>query len=232
MSPRAKVSRRVSAGIALSVLVGVAAVSWLDAVLLPPYPVKSACKLLLFTCLPLLTLRGTSSRLKSLFVPQGLKRGSLGEALLWGAGIFSLIVGAYLLLGRFFDFSQVTGNLQSSMGIRRENFLAVTLYICLINSLLEEFFFRGYAFLTLRRYVSRRCAYLFSSLAFAVYHVAMMGTILPLPLAVLSLAALAVGGCMFNFFAEKYGTLYVPWFIHMGANLAINGIAMSLFGIL
>ena len=55
---------------------------------------------------------------------------------------------------------------------------------------------------------------------------------LPLPLAALSLAGLAAGGCIFNFFAEKHGSLYVPWFIHMGANLAINGIAMHLFGIL
>lgn len=230
MNPRAEVYRpavRIIAG----VLLGVAAVSWMDAVLLPPYPVKSACKLLLFTGLPLLTLRGEAARLKALFVPQRLKRG-LGEALLWGAGVFSLILAAYLLLGPFFDFSRVTGNLQSSMGIRRDNFLAVTLYICLINSLLEEFFFRGFAFLMLRRHVSRRCACAFSALTFAVYHVAMMGAILPLPLAALSLAALTAGGCLFNFFAEKYGTLYVPWCIHMGANLAINGIAMRLFGLL
>lgn len=231
MSTRVEASRRMAAGIAVSVLVGVAAVSWMDAVLLPPYPLKSACKLLLFTGLPLLTLRGEASRFKVLFVPQGLKRG-LGEALLWGAGVFSLILGAYVLLGPLFDFSRITGNLQSSMGICRENFLAVTLYICLVNSLLEEFFFRGFAFLALERYVSRRYACLFSALTFAVYHVAMMGAILPLPLAALSLVGLAAGGGIFNFFAEKQGTLYAPWFIHMGANLAINGIAMHLFGIL
>lgn len=231
MTPRTGAPRQAAAGIAGSVLLGVAAVSLMDGFLLPPYPVKSACKLLLFTGLPLLTLRGKSSQLKTLFAPQALKKG-LREVLLWGTGVFSLILGAYLLLGRFFDFSPITINLQSHMGIHRGNFLAVTLYICLINSLLEEFFFRGFAFLTLERYVSRRYACLFSALTFALYHVAMMGTILPLPLAALSLAGLAAGGCIFNFFAEKHGSLYVPWFIHMGANLAINGIAMHLFGIL
>ncbi len=215
------------------ILFGVIAISIIDAVIMPPYVVKSAIKVVLFLGVPVAycLLYNRDIRLKELFAAGGGGKAII-EAVLWGVGIFMLIIGAYLVIGRFFDFSQITTNLEQAMGIDRDNFVWVALYISLFNSLLEEFFFRGFACLSLQKYVSRRTAYIFSSLSFAAYHVAMMWVAFEPPLVMLSLVGLAVGGCIFNYFNEKHGSIYISWLIHMGANFAINGIAMSLFGLI
>ena len=110
----------------LIVLAGVGAISLIDGVIRPPYAVKSGVKILLFGLLPALYGRYGDRELKlaELFRLGGKKR-ALAEALLWGAGIFGVILGGYCLLGRWFDFTGITANLESAMGIRRDNFLLV-----------------------------------------------------------------------------------------------------------
>lgn len=215
------------------VIIGVIAITIIDLIIQPPYIVKSAVKVTLFAGMPVLYALFVDKELelKSLFSLGGGAKGIV-EALLWGFGVFAVIIGAYLLIGRFFDFSQITGNLEESMGIDKDNFVAVALYISFCNSFLEEFFFRGFACLKLQKYVSRKAAYIFSSLTFALYHVAMMWVAFEPPLVAVALVGLVAGGCIFNFFNERYGNLYISWLIHMGANFAINGIAMTLFGII
>ncbi len=215
------------------VIIGVIAITIIDLIIQPPYVVKSAVKVTLFAGMPVLYALFVDKELglRSLFSLGGGAKGIV-EAILWGLGVFGVIVGAYLLIGRFFDFSQITGNLEESMGIDKDNFVAVALYISFCNSFLEEFFFRGFACLKLQKYVSRRAAYIFSSLTFALYHVAMMWVAFEPPLVAVAFIGLIAGGCIFNFFNERYGNLYISWLIHMGANFAINGIAMTLFGII
>ncbi len=215
------------------VLIGVVAITVIDLIIQPAYIVKCAVKVTLFAGMPVLygLFINKDLQLRSLFRISGGAKGIV-EALLWGLAVFSVIVGAYLLVGRFFDFSQITGNLEQSMGIDKENFVAVALYISFCNSFLEEFFFRGFACLKLQKYISRRSAYIFSSVTFAAYHVAMMWVAFEPPLVAVALVGLIAGGCIFNFFNERYGNLYISWLIHMGANFAINGIAMTLFGII
>ena len=111
------------------------------------------------------------------------------------------------------------------------NFLFVSLYISLVNSLLEEFLFRGFAFLTLKKHIGRRTAYVFSAAVFAVYHFGMMaaGNIL---ISLLALMALFVAGCMFNWLDERSGNIITSWLVHMFANFAINTIGFMIFGII
>ncbi len=228
-----KQSRKHALLMMLIVIIGVIAITVIDLIIQPPYAVKSAVKVTLFAGMPVLygLLVNKELGLKSLFRLGGGKKAII-EAFLWGFAVFAFIVLAYLLIGRFFDFTQITGNLEQSMGIDKDNFVAVALYISVINSFLEEFFFRGFACLKLQKYISRRAAYIFSSLTFALYHVAMMWVAFEPPLVAAALVGLVAGGCIFNFFNERYGNLYISWLIHMGANIAINGIAMTLFGII
>jgi len=193
------------------------------------YAPKSAVKLALFLLAPLLFARlcGTL-QLKSLFAAG--KR-QLLSALLLGAAVYALILGGYFLLRGVFDFSAVTSALTGNIGVTGENFLFVALYISFVNSLLEEFFFRGFAFLTLKKLASRRCAYAFSALAFALYHVAMMLGWFGWGLFALLLAGLFVGGLLFNALVERGGSIYPSWLVHMCANFAINTVGFVLFGV-
>lgn len=218
-----KMRRRVVA----TVLLCCAAMALVDAVLRPPYAVKAAIKAALFLLCPLLY-----ARLDPAWDWRGLfrRRGrSLQTALLLGAGVFAVILGTYALLRTVFDFTPITGLLGDTVGVTGKNFLWVALYISLVNSLLEEFFFRGFAFLNLRRLGGRGFAYGFSALAFSLYHTAMMLGWFSLPIFLLAMTGLTVGGLIFNWLNEKNGNIYVSWMVHMCANFAINGVGMLLF---
>ncbi len=201
-----------------------------DAIIQPEYAVKSVIKIVTFLCLPTVySLWDRQTNLKSLWIP---KKGGLLFAVGLGIGIYILIVGAYLLLQNIFDFSAITSTLESTIGVDTGNFVWVALYISFVNSLLEEFFFRGFAFLTLKRISSRKFAYCFSSSVFALYHIAMMIGWFGIELILLALIGLFVGGLIFNYFNEKTENIYISWLIHMCANFAINTVGFILFGII
>jgi len=211
--------------IAVAVL-GCAAMAFVDGVLRPGYGLKSAIKIGLFLVLPLLiSLPG--KRLSCLELLRFPKRGFL-TALVLGLGVYGVILGGYFLVRQWFDFSAIAGKLTENAGVTKENFLAVSLYLSFANSLLEEFFFRGFVFSNLKKYAGRGLAYWFSAVAFAVYHVAMMLGWFSPALFLLVLAGLTLGGLIFDWLNERMGTVYISWLVHMFANFAINTVGFIL----
>ena len=108
----------------------------------------------------------------------------------------------------------------------------MSLYISFVNSLLEEFLFRGFVFLTLKRITGKKFAYLFSATVFALYHVAMMIGWFGIGVFFIVMVGLFAGGLIFNFLNEKSSTVYPSWLVHMFANFAINTIGFILFGVI
>ncbi len=202
----------------------------IDGVLKVDYAVKSIIKLALFLILPVIySLFDKDINIKELFIPR--KRG-IKRSIILGISVYGIILGGYLLMKHIFDFSAITGALTKNIGVSGENFIFVSLYISFVNSLLEEFFFRGFAFLNLKRISSRRVAYLFSATVFAVYHIAMMVGWFRPAVFLIVMAGLFAGGLIFNYLNEKSGTVYPSWLVHMFANFAINTIGFMLFGII
>ena len=216
--------------IILIVLIGCLIMGFIDAVIRPEYLIKSFIKILLFSIMPIMYSRYDKDlNLTSLFKINSKKE--IIIAILSGAGIFTFILGAYFILGNLFDFSNIVSSLSENVGVNNNNFIFVAIYISFVNSLLEEFFFRGFAFLKLKEVSNRKFAYIFSSLAFALYHVAMMIGWFDISLFLLTIVGLFIGGLIFNYFNEKYKNIYVTWLIHMFANFAINYIGFMLFNI-
>lgn len=207
-------------------LISCVVMAFVDGVIQPGYAVKSIIKLFMFLLIPILVAQSDGEiSLLSLFRFQ--KQG-IGKALFLGIGIFILILGGYFLLSCFMDFSGIVGALSENAGVGKGNFLFVALYISFINSLLEEFFFRGFLFINLKKQLHRWQAYLISSLAFSAYHVAMMIGWYDLWLFLLILVGLMIGGVIFNYLDENQETIYTSWFTHMFANFAINTIGFIL----
>ena len=197
-----------------------------DGLWCPGYAIKSAIKATLFLIVPLIVSR-IDRDVQYLQFLRPKKKGILSAAAL-GVGIYGLILGGYFLLSPFFDFSQIAGALTENAGVNKENFLYVSLYISFVNSFLEEFFFRGFIFTNLKGLSGRSIAYLFSAIAFSLYHVAMMiGWFSPV-LFLLVMAGLIAGGLIFNWLNEKLDTIYCSWLTHMFANFAINTIGFML----
>jgi membrane protease YdiL (CAAX protease family) len=245
--------KKKQAWIIIMVVLACFCMGYVDAALRPGYVLKSVIKLALFLGLPLIYSGiDRDFRARSLF--RADKRGLL-TAIALGAGVYLLILGAYFALRSFFDFSALTTALTAQTGVAKDNFLWVSLYISFVNSLLEEFFFRGFAFLTLKRVVMqgagrsvsklpedkapaaavsgirsvRGIAYAFSAFAFAAYHIAMMlGWFAP-AVTVLALIGLFAGGLIFDRFDEPGSSIWLSWLVHMFANFAINTVGFILF---
>ena len=207
-------------------------VTGVDAILHPNYFVKIPIKIIFFLALPMLFFlinKSDFKEFKRLFI---FKKSGILKSLLLGLGVYAVIVGGYLLTRGIIDFSNVTSSLTSGMGITADNFIYVSLYISLMNSFLEEFFFRGYGFMTLKKYTNRKIAYIFSSAMFAVYHVGMLIGMFGIGALALLLFGLILGGCIFNYLNEINDNIYSSWFVHMFANFAINTVGFILFGVL
>lgn len=222
--------KKRTAAIILIVLFCCIVMALVDGVWQPHYAVKSGVKILLFLTLPFIYSRFDKAlRLKEVFK---LDKKGLGIAFAICIPLYALILGAYLLFKDIFDFSAITGALTGNAGITRDNFLFVAIYISFVNSLLEEFFFRGFAFLGLRKICSPKFAFVFSAVTFAVYHIAIMSGWFSVGLFVLTMAGLVAGGVIFNLLNIKADNIYTSWLVHMFANFAINTIGFMLFGII
>ncbi len=206
------------------------AMTAVDGIIQPQYAVKSAIKLVLFLIVPLsyfVFCKQELSGLVALFKPS---RKNILTALILGIAVYGVIIGGYYLLKGFINFSSIAESLTSNAGVSAENFLYVSLYISFVNSLLEEFFFRGFAFLTLKRHCNEKFAYIFSSALFAIYHIGMTAGWFNIGIYALALAGLFAGGCIFNYLNAKSGNIYISWIVHMFANFAINTIGFIMFG--
>ncbi|MBR6617768.1 MAG: CPBP family intramembrane metalloprotease [Oscillospiraceae bacterium] len=200
--------------------------AWVDGVLMPGYVLKSVIKLVLFLACPFVLSRMDKQiAFAELFRVQ---KNAIVRPILLGVGLYAVILCAYFLVRNVFDFSNIAGSLTQNVGVTKENFLFVAIYISFVNSLLEEFFFRGFVFTNLKTLYSRKFAHLFSAVVFALYHVAMMIGWFSLPMFLLCMAGLTAGGLIFNYLNEKQGNIYASWFVHMFANFAINTIGFML----
>ena len=220
-------NRRAALAIVLAAA-GCVAMAWVEGVLRPVYPVKSALKIAVFLgCAGLYALFSRDfAPFRTFRRPRQIKL-----AALLAAGVLVFLLGGYLLLSPWLDLSAIPANLAAKEGITRETFPLAALYITFCNSLLEEFFFRGFAFLALYRLGYTRLAYGFSALAFALYHVSITSNWGAPGLIVLMVAGLTAAGLFFNWL-DREGSVLPSWLVHMGANLGTNGVGFILFGIL
>lgn len=224
--------KKQSLYIVVSVCVLTILMNIIDIFIDPEYFIRSFIKVILFFLVPVIYFisnRKEVLELKKLFVP---RRVDFAHSLLLGVVCYLLILLFYFLLEKYFDFSNITKNLTSDIGVTADNFVYVSLYISLFNSFLEEFFFRGFAFITLRKHTSGKFAYIFSSFLFAFYHIGMTLGWVHIFVFLLGFVGLIIGGFMFNYLNDKTNNIYPSWFVHMFINFGINTIGFILFGII
>lgn len=209
----------------LSVIAAVSLMSYIDAIIQPEYFSRSIFKIILFA--------GTIILYSFIFketIINDIKFNisAFKKILPFSIGVYILIISAYFIFRNIFDFSHVKDSLLSSVGIGKDNFIAISLYVSLCNSFLEEIFFRGYCFLHLKTLTGRKIAYIFSSLLFALYHCSMMIGWFNIFLYLLLIISLFIAGFIFNYLNEKFDSLFASWFFHMFANFAINTVGIIL----
>lgn len=137
------------------------------------------------------------------------------------SAVLLFIVLAYFFLDSFIDYETIRIQLSQMMGIHKNNFIWVALYISFINAWIEEFFFRGVYYLE----EGNQRNTLVSASAFALYHLAIMDSWLSLPWLLLASTGLILVGIVFNRLSLKSNTIYNSYLVHFTANLTMNTIA-------
>lgn len=215
--------------IIISSLLLALSVCFVDAIIQPNYFIKCIVKVIFYLLIPttyFIINKDEFNEFKKMFKPN---KKDFKKTILLSISIYLIIVFGYFIIRNFLDFSKVTSNLIGNMGIDLTNYLYVTLYIAFLNSFLEEFFYRGYAFITLKKHTSRLFAYIYSSTIFAFYHIGMMLESFYLPTLILATISLFIAGCIFNYFNEKANNIYPSWIFHMFINFGLNTVGLILF---
>lgn len=197
----------------------------------PMYVLKSLYKIILFAGLPLLYCAlDKEVKFKEYFIIHDKRQIKIAVAL--GLGVYLLVQVGYFILKGFINLDNIAMVLENNLSVNKDNFVLVSLYISFINSLLEELFFRGFGFLTLNKFLSKRYSYAISAFAFSVYHVSILANWFNAVIYVLFIVGLFGTGLFFNLLNERYNNIYNSWIVHMCANFSINTIGFIMFGLL
>ena len=194
------------------------------------YITKALFKITTFTALPIVYALCFEKRSLKSILRFRLKDCRL--SLFLGLSLYGLIMGLYFTIGSLFDLSKVTNLLDHNFISGSLLFLPVAFYIAFVNSFLEEFFFRGFAYLTLKNESSERFAFWFSAISFSLYHVFLMIDMFDLTLYLTAIILLLMAGALFNLFDRKSKTLFPSWIVHAFANMGLNTIAIILLKII
>lgn len=188
-----------------------------EQILQTPYIVKTIVKIPLFTLFPYLILHRF---FKTTLLIRLIKSKKI-FVFLWSAIVFLTVFAAAFALKSFIDTEAIGMDFSRRMKLDNQNMILAAVYTIFINSFMEEYFFRGFIFQRLSASGHYKFAYLFSSAAFAVYHVSIFKSWFSMGLMTLMLTGLFAGGLIFAFFVKKSGSVLTSWFIHVSADLAL-----------
>jgi membrane protease YdiL (CAAX protease family) len=155
-------------------------------------------------------------------------RQRLPAALGLGIAAVGIFWGAYFLWGDLLlDKTMIAEKIGQQFSVTAATVLLVAPVTIFANSLLEEFFYRGFAFGQLvRRH--RWLGYLLPAGAFTVQHMLFIHHwATPLPLA-MGVVALFVFAIVLARLYEAADSIIAPWVVHILGDVAMMGIAVTL----
>lgn len=211
---------------ALAALVFLAGMMLTEQLLAPPYLIKSLIKLLL-TC----TLIGIGTAVSKVGLKESIRFKPMqkaGKLIVFMIAVIPAVLLGFWLLRGFLDLPSIRQNLMQKEQLTKQNCLFVFAYIALINSFLEESFFRGFLTESFRRAGLPKAGTLLSALAFAVYHIGIVDSWLSIPMLLLCIAALFAAALFLQFICDHYDSVKASWLVHGCANLAINAVGILL----
>ena len=217
----------------ITIFIALACISMylIESYIKPMYVLKSLYKIILFAGLPLLySAFDKEVKFKEYFIIHDKRQIKIALAL--GLSVYLLVQVGYFILKGFINLDNISMVLENNLSINKDNFILVSLYISFINSLLEELFFRGFGFLTLNKFLSKKYSYAISAFAFSIYHVSILANWFNAVIYVLFIIGLFGTGLFFNFLNDKYNNIYNSWIVHMCANFSINTIGFIMFGLI
>jgi membrane protease YdiL (CAAX protease family) len=110
-------------------------------------------------------------------------------------------------------------------------YLRLTVFLSVLHSLLEEYYWRWFVYGRLRLHIHRTVAMILAGLAFMGHHVIILSGYFPgrfweavLPFSL----AIAVGGIVWAWLYERSGSLLGPWLSHLIVDAALMAVGYQL----
>jgi len=147
-----------------------------------------------------------------------------------GLGVLAVLIfwGAYALLGDLLlDKAAIVAKIERQFSVTPRTVFLIAPVTIFLNSLLEEFFYRAFAFGRLVRH-NRTLGYLLPATAFTMQHVLFIYhwvTLLPFAIAVVSLFVFAL---VLQRLYESADSIVAPWVVHMLGDVAMMGVAVAM----
>ena len=127
----------------------------------------------------------------------------------------------------------VTGSVEAIRG--KANQLGIlgwywlfALLLSLVNSLVEEYYWRWFVYGQLRRIMPGWRSHLFAGVAFAAHHVVVTSQFVSLGWGFVAGAVVALGGVIMSVLYERQGTVAGAWVCHLIVDLCIMGVGYRL----
>ena len=139
------------------------------------------------------------------------------------AFFFAGATALFFIFKNVISWENIRSTLVSREGLTRENCIFVYLYIVVVNSFLEEAFFRG---LIPELFTKKKLGYALSAVLFSAYHIGIIGTWFNVPLFILCVVGLVLVGLFLQFLSVKFETIAADWMVHASGNLALNAIGV------
>ena len=155
-------------------------------------------------------------------------RSGLSVSLTMCAAAACIFAGAWAAWSdRLIDEAQIVDKIDAQFGVDTSTVLLVAPFTILLNSLLEEFFYRGFSFgLLVRKNVL--LGHLLPAAAFTIQHLLFIYhwvSLVPFLLAIVGLFGLSL---VLQILYARFDTIVAPWIVHAGGDVAMMGIAVKL----
>lgn len=156
----------------------------------------------------------------------------LGFGLLVGAAMQALYYGFFRGSARFQSTPEkLQAKLLEFDLATPAGFIGLALFISVIHSLLEEYYWRWFVFGNLQHFLRLVPAMIVSALGFMGHHVIVLAVYFPgqfWTLAVPLSLCIAGGGIVWAWLYHQSGSIYAPWLSHMLIDLSIMAVGYDL----
>ena len=154
------------------------------------------------------------------------KLNGLGMGIITGSVISLIILGAYFLTPLGDIVNNNSGRIKdrvSGLGVI-DYYIPFCLFISLIHSLIEEYFWRWYVYGNLKKIFSIKVSHILAAIAFSLHHFVILGAFFPLTVTIFFGICVGIGGLVWSLQYEKYKNLTGSWVSHIIVDLCILGI--------
>lgn len=145
-------------------------------------------------------------------------------------GVVSITVFWFLyalLAPKFINETVLVQNMKSQFSVSLTTIAFIAPFTILINSFIEESFYRGFIFGQLQSY-NRYVAYGLSAFCFTVQHLLFTYHWVGIQLLIIGSIALGIFALVTAYLYRTYNTIVAPWVLHIFGDIAMIGVAVWL----